>query len=87
MLDLPAARDLRSDGEATVHAPGGQGKEDNEGFDAFVPLIDSGVSLYVWTARRFLALVVFTCKEFDTDVAISFTRERFAMTELEHREF
>lgn len=87
LLDLPAALDLRSYGEVTVHAPGGRGRDDNEGFDAFVPLIDSGISLYVWTARRFLALVVFTCKTFDADRAVSFTRERFAMSEVEHRAF
>ncbi|MHC1561803.1 S-adenosylmethionine decarboxylase [Actinomycetospora sp. C-140] len=87
LLDLPAALDLRSYGEVTVHAPGGQGKDDNAGFDAFVPLIDSGISLYVWTARRFLALVVFTCTSFDAEVAVSFTRDRWGMTDVEHRAF
>jgi S-adenosylmethionine decarboxylase len=28
-------------------APSGLGKADNEGYDAFLPLIDSGISLYV----------------------------------------
>lgn len=87
LLDLPAHLDLRSYGEVTVHAPGGQGKDDNEGFDAFVPLIDSGISLYVWTSRRFLALVLFTCKGFDADAAVAFTRDRFGMGEVEHRAF
>ena len=84
---LPASLDLRSYGEATVFAPGGQGRDENEGYDAFVPLIDSGISLYVWTARRFLAMVMFTCKSFDTAEALRFTREYFALTEFEHQQF
>jgi S-adenosylmethionine decarboxylase len=85
--ELAAALDLRTYGEATVFAPGGQGRDANEGFDAFVPLIDSGISLYVWTGPRFLALVVFTCKEFDEATAVSFTREFFEMTDAAHQRF
>ena len=33
---------LRTYAEPIVHETGGQGKADNQGFDAFVPLIDSG---------------------------------------------
>ena len=84
---LPASLDLRTYGDATVFAPGGQGRDDNEGYDAFVPLIDSGISLYVWTAKRFIALVMFTCKSFDTEQAVTFTRDFFALTESEHQEF
>lgn len=50
-------------------------------------MIDSGISLYVWTAERFLALVLFTCKEFDAEAAITFTRDFFAMTDSESQEF
>ena len=87
LRELPLALDLRSYGEATVFAPGGLGRESNEGFDAFVPLIDSGISLYVWSRRRFLSLVVFTCKEFDEGVAVAFTRDFFEMSETEHTRF
>lgn len=72
---------------ATVHAPGGAGRADNEGFDAFVPLIDSGISLYVWSERRFLAVVVFTCKAFDVDRAVEVTRDFFALSDHEHSAF
>jgi hypothetical protein len=27
----------------------GMGKTENAGFDAFVPLIDSGISAYIWS--------------------------------------
>jgi hypothetical protein len=87
LAELPAALGLRTYGEAVVHAPGGTGRDANEGYDAFVPLIDSGISLYVWTARRFLALVVFTCKAFDQDTATRVTRTYFEMPEIEHTAF
>lgn len=79
--------DLRSYGEAIVHSPGGQGKAANQGFDAFLPLIDSGIALYVWSARHFFALVLFTCKAFDVDRALAFTREHLRCEQLESRPF
>jgi S-adenosylmethionine decarboxylase len=79
--------DLRSYAEATIVAPGGQGREENEGFDAFLPLIDSGISLYVWTASRFLACVLFTCKQFDADRAVAFVNETFGTTDSTSLEF
>ena len=87
LVALPAHLGLRTYGAPIVHAPGGAGKDDNEGFDAFIPLIDSGISLYVWSKRRFFAAVLFTCKRFDTKAALDFTRIYFAARDVEHREF
>jgi len=84
---LPQALDLRVYGEPTIFAPGGAGREENEGYDAFVPLVDSGISLYVWTGASFLALVLFTCKRFDAGRALARTREFFAMTSVASQEF
>jgi S-adenosylmethionine decarboxylase len=73
--------DLRTYGQATIVAPGGAGRDENQGFDAFLPLIDSGISLYVWTASRFLACVLFTCKSFDAERAVTFLNKSFATTD------
>jgi S-adenosylmethionine decarboxylase len=35
-----------------VHVTGDVGI--NQGFDGFVPLIDSGISVYVWTEKKFM---------------------------------
>ena len=78
---------LRTYGKAIVHAPAGEGREENAGFDAFIPLIDSGISLYVWSAKRFFAAVLFTCKSFDVESALAFTRTYFAAHQIEHRSF
>ena len=87
LIDVAAHLSLRTYGRPIVHAPGGTGKDANEGFDAFIPLIDSGISLYVWSKRRFFAAVLFTCKAFDEPTALAFTREFFGARDLEHRTF
>jgi hypothetical protein len=87
LVEVAANLSLRTYGDPIVHAPGGAGKDSNEGFDAFIPLIDSGISLYVWSKRRFFAVVLFTCKAFDAGAALDFTREFFSARDLEHREF
>jgi hypothetical protein len=87
LIDVAAHLGLRTYGQPIVHAPGGEGSAGNQGFDAFIPLIDSGISLYIWTQKRFFATVLFTCKRFDLNAALRFTRDYFAATDLEHRPF
>jgi hypothetical protein len=78
---------LRTYDMPIVFAPGGEARAENEGYDAFVPLIDSGISLYVWTGPKFLSAVAFTCKLFDAEAAVAATREFFAMSSLESTSF
>jgi hypothetical protein len=78
---------LRAYGAPTIFAPAGEGRAENQGYDAFIPLIDSGISLYVWTTKKFLALVVFTCKSFDAQHAVRTTRDFFGMTTVVHEQF
>ena len=55
------------------------GKDENAGFDAFVPLIDSGISAYVWSKARFFSIVLYTCKGFDETTALEFTKDYFGV--------
>jgi S-adenosylmethionine decarboxylase len=87
LMGVASHLDLRTYGSPIIHAPGGLGKEENEGFDAFIPLIDSGISLYVWSAAKFFAAVLFTCKAFDTDRALSYTAESFGASQIVHKLF
>ncbi|MDF0528334.1 S-adenosylmethionine decarboxylase [Tsukamurella sp. 8F] len=87
LLGLPRSLDLRTYGEPAVFAPQGRSENGNEGFDAFIPLVDSGISLYVWQTQRFLSLIVFTCKAFDAAAAVRYTRDYFRMTETEQEAF
>ena len=87
LLGLAEHLALTTYGTPVIHSPAGAGKPENQGFDAFIPLIDSGISLYVWSARRFFAVLLFTCKRFDVERALEFTRRRLEAPELEHRSF
>jgi S-adenosylmethionine decarboxylase len=78
---------LRVYGRPTIHSPAGAGSSHNQGFDAFVPLIDSGISLYVWSQQRFFSALLCTCKSFDIDAACRFTQEFFGSVEIEHSAF
>ena len=78
LLGMAAHLDLRTYGDPIIFSPAsGMGKEENAGFDAFVPLIDSGISIYVWSNAKFFSTVLYTCKGFDEKVAVDFSSEFF----------
>ena len=80
LLGIAAHLGLRTYGDPVVFSPGaGTGRPENAGFDAFVPLIDSGISGYFWSAQRFLSVLLYTCKGFDEEAALGYTREFFAI--------
>ena len=69
---------LRTYADPIVFAPeSGMGRLENQGFDAFVPLIDSGISAYVWSARRFFSVLFYTCQGFPEDSAVGYVKEFF----------
>lgn len=78
---------LKMYGDPIIFSPGGEGKEINQGYDAFVPLIDSGISVYVWVNAKFLSIIVYTCKSFDEEKAIQVTKEFFKANETESESF
>jgi len=84
---LPAELNLRIYTDPVVYSPGGEGKEVNQGYDGFVALIDSGISIYVWENRKFVSVVIYTCKQFDIDTALRFTATYFSTTSMEHMAF
>lgn len=78
---------LRMYGEPIVFSPSGMGAQGNQGYDAFVPLIDSGISLYVWSSKRFLSCVIYTCKTFDDEKALDFTKSFFKISKVASMQF
>jgi hypothetical protein len=78
---------LRTYGRPTIFAPAGQGRDENQGFDAFLPLIDSGISVYVWTGPGFMAAILFTCRPFDERSAIEYTKNFFELNDFEGHAF
>lgn len=78
---------LRMYGKPIIFSPGGEGKDVNQGYDAFVPLIDSGISLYVWSNEKFLSVILYTCKSFDEREALKSTKEFFQIDKLVSESF
>ena len=74
---------LRTYGEPIIHKTSGAGKEVNEGFDGFVPFIDSGIYISIWSNSRFLSTIVYTCAEFDEDRAVDIVKSFFRLSEFE----
>ena len=56
-------------------------------FCAFVPLIDSGISVYIWSNAKFASIVIYTCKGFDEKAALQMTRKFFRMAAIESMSF
>ncbi len=73
--------------EPIIFSPGGEGKKKNQGYDAFVPLIDSGISVYVWSNAKFLSLIIYTCKDFDENKAMEFTKDYRKLNEIASQSF
>ncbi|HJU94082.1 MAG TPA: hypothetical protein VJ656_14170, partial [Pyrinomonadaceae bacterium] len=74
---------LRTYGDPIIHTTSGQGKAVNEGFDGFVPLVDSGIYIAVWVNPKFLSTIIYTCGEFDENKAVESVRSFFQMGQLQ----
>lgn len=83
MAGLAAHLQLQAYDQPVIYSPAGRGKVQNQGFDAFLPLIDSGIAAYVWSSARLFSIVLYTCKRFDEMQAVRFTRTFFDATEVE----
>jgi S-adenosylmethionine decarboxylase len=88
LLGVAEHLNLRTYGGPAIHSPGGKGREVNQGFDAFIPLVDSGISLYVWSSARFFSAIIYSCKAFDALRAVAFAESFFTpKDQLFHKSF
>ena len=74
---------LRTYGDPIVHQTGDAGKDVNQGFDGFVPLVDSGIYIGVWVNPKFLSTIIYTCGEFDSEVAVDAVKEFFQVSKFQ----
>jgi hypothetical protein len=77
---ITTALGLRTYGDPIVHETHGAGKNVNEGFDGFVPLVDSGIYIGIWVNPKFLSTIIYTCGEFDSERAIEAVKEFFQIS-------
>ena len=52
------------------------------GLSGFVLIAESHISIHTFPDRNYLNIDVFSCKEFDTDNALAFLRQHFALGQL-----
>ena len=76
---LAAHLGLRAYAAPVIFAPGDAARAANQGFDAFLPLADSGIALYYWGAARFVSVLLYTCTGFDEAAAVDFLRGAFGI--------
>ena len=74
-------------GDAFVNSSLGQGKPENQGIEAFIPLIESGVALYTWESSRFISLIIYTCKAYANETALAITKDFFQLSKMEYTAF
>jgi hypothetical protein len=78
---------LRVYGDPIIFSPGGEGKEENQGYDAFIPLIDSGICLYVWANKKFVSSIIYTCKNFAEEEALKAFQDFFDLNDFDTKSF
>ena len=84
---ITAGLGLKTYGEPIIHRTSGEGKQLNEGFDGFVPLVDSGIYVGVWVNPRFVSTIIYTCGEFDSELAINLVKEIFQLSNFQSAVF
>ena len=78
---------VRAAGDTLINSSLGMGKEENQGIEAFLPLIESGVALYTWQSSKFLSVIIYTCKAFDEDAALDIVRDFFRLSQMVYKSF
>ncbi len=80
---ITAGLGLRTYSKPIIHRTSGEGKDVNEGFDGFVPLVDSGIYIGVWVNPKFLSTIIYTCGEFNAEKAVSLVEEIFLLSDFQ----
>ena len=78
---------MNAAGDAMVNSSLGQGQPKNQGIEAFLPLIESGVAVYTWQSARFLSIIIYTCKAFENEKALQIVKNFFQLSQMESKSF
>ena len=54
-----------------------------EGLSGWVPIVESGIAIHTLTGSRFISLDVYSCRQFDNDKIIEFTKAFFEPADIE----
>jgi S-adenosylmethionine decarboxylase len=84
---LTSALQVTAYTEPFISLSEGHGLRRNQGYEAFQPLIESGIALYTWNEDLFLSLIIYTCRAFSTSVATETTVRFFDLDPFTTSEF
>jgi len=62
------------------------GYADKQGISAWVPLIESGISVHTLEPRSFATVDIFCCHKFDVDVVLAVTKLHFSPQDIDMHE-
>lgn len=63
-------------------------RSDLYGWAGWIHWETSGAHFYAWEQPKlFFSVDIYTCKEFDPQVAVAFTKDYFKTTQIEYKEF
>ncbi|MEN9582074.1 MAG: hypothetical protein RL641_28 [Candidatus Parcubacteria bacterium] len=58
----------------------------HDGYEGSLVWAESGATTYIWTHSKFCTVDIYSCKDFDTDKAIAFIKNRYGITEFSYHE-
>ncbi len=74
---------LNSYKDPIIHSSQDIGGDLYQGYEAFIPLIESGIVLYTWESSKFLSILIYTCKKFSIETALEKTKMFFKLFTIE----
>ena len=60
---------------------------DKAGISAWLPIVESGLSIHTLTPTGFISVDVYSCKKYNPDKVREFTRKTFKPEEIEEKHF
>ena len=62
----------------------GNNKKDPGGWSGFVLIQESHISFHTFAKRRFVTIDIYSCKDFDSNIAISYLKKAFRSDDIEY---
>ncbi len=83
MDELPVLLGMRKLIPPYVISAEANNKKDPGGFSGFVIIAESHISIHTFTKRGFVSIDLYSCKDFDTDMAITYFKKIFKPKDIE----
>lgn len=58
----------------------------HDGFEGSLVWAESGANTYIWTNSKFCTVDIYSCRDFDSEKAINFIKERFGISDFSYYE-